>query len=165
MVHEADEPLLWALKSKRRELAEAAKVPAYVIFPDRTLVAMIDAKPQSLDAFAALPGVGAKKLEKFGRIFLEVLTGAPEPEVHPAKMKAAASGSADLLDQLHMLQRDLAYGIDGTAKRLDCPTTTLARIAEARPDSREALVRIKGMDEARLERFGPDFLNAIAEHG
>jgi len=165
MVQQADEPLLWALKSKRRELAEAAKVPAYVIFPDRTLVAMIDAKPQSLDAFAALPGVGAKKLEKFGRIFLEVLTGAPEPEVHPAKMKAASSGSADLLDRLHMLQRDLAYGIDGTAKRLDCPTTTLARIAEAKPDSREALARIKGMDEARLERFGPDFLNAIAEHG
>ena len=164
IVAEADEPLLWALKSKRRELAEAAKVPAYVIFPDRTLVAMVEAKPSTLDAFGALPGVGATKLEKFGRTFLEVLTGAAEPEVHPVKIKAAARGDAALIDRLQDLQRDLAYGVDGTSKRLDCPMSTLGRIAEAKPDSPTALSRIKGMDQARMERFGADFLAAIADH-
>ncbi len=163
MVSEADEPLLWALKSKRRELAEASKVPAYVIFPDRTLVAMVEAKPQSLDAFGRLPGVGTKKLEKFGRIFLEVLTGAPEPEVHPAKMRAAARGDGDLVDRLHAAQIDLAYGPDGTAKPLSCSTATLARIAAARPGSQDELTRVQGMDPARTERFGNVFLRILSE--
>ena len=37
--------LLSALKAKRRALAEAAGVPAYVIFPDRTLIEMAERRP------------------------------------------------------------------------------------------------------------------------
>ncbi|WP_108783375.1 DNA helicase RecQ [Pontivivens insulae] len=165
IVQEADEPLLWALKSKRRELAEAAKAPAYVIFPDRTLVAMVEAKPKTLDEFAALPGVGAKKLEKFGRTFLEVLTGEIEPEAHPARMRAAAKGAGELLDRLQAAQLSLTYGVDGTEKPLSVTTTTLAKIAEVRPASISALASIKGMGDAKAERFGPAFLSLIAEEG
>ncbi|WP_316013828.1 DNA helicase RecQ [Roseobacter sp. HKCCA0434] len=165
LVQAEDEPLLWALKSKRRELAEAARAPAYVIFPDRTLVAMVEAKPRTLDEFGRLPGVGTKKLEKFGRVFLEVITGEAEPEAHPAKIKAAARGDAALIDRLQEIARDLAYGIDGTQKRLDCPMATLARIAEAKPATPDELARTRGMDDARVERFGPGFLDAIAQGG
>ena len=38
IVQAEDEPLLAALKARRRALAEAARVPAYVIFADRTLI-------------------------------------------------------------------------------------------------------------------------------
>ena len=40
LVAEEDEGLLAALKAKRRALADAAGAPAYVIFPDRTLIEM-----------------------------------------------------------------------------------------------------------------------------
>lgn len=71
-------PLLDALKAKRRALAEAARVPAYVIFPDRTLNAMAEKRPVTMDQLAKVDGVGAKKLERYGAAFLEVLTSDAE---------------------------------------------------------------------------------------
>ena len=76
VVSEADAPLLAALKAKRRVLAEAARVPAYVIFPDRTLIEMAQLRPDSLDALARIHGVGAKKLANYGAAFLDVLEDA-----------------------------------------------------------------------------------------
>ncbi|MGL4281050.1 MAG: DNA helicase RecQ, partial [Albidovulum sp.] len=82
MVSDEDAPLLSALKAKRRALAEAARVPAYVIFPDRTLIEMAERRPMTLDEMARVSGVGAKKLESYGAAFLEVIAGAAE-RVHP----------------------------------------------------------------------------------
>jgi ATP-dependent DNA helicase RecQ len=64
LVSEEHAPMLSALKAKRRALAEAARVPAYVIFPDRTLIEMAENRPANLDQMGAISGVGAKKLER-----------------------------------------------------------------------------------------------------
>lgn len=65
---------LWdALKAKRRELAEAQDVPAYIIFNDETLMAMIKARPKTLRDMSLLSGIGKRKLELYGNDFLEVL--------------------------------------------------------------------------------------------
>jgi ATP-dependent DNA helicase RecQ len=65
---------IWeALRAHRRALAESQGVPPYVIFNDRTLQSMVEEMPDSLDAFSQLPGVGARKLEKYGKGFLQVL--------------------------------------------------------------------------------------------
>ena len=61
------------LRALRRELARARGVPPYVIFTDRTLVAMANRRPTTLEAFATLPGVGAKKLDDLGPIFVAEL--------------------------------------------------------------------------------------------
>lgn len=66
---------LWeALRNHRRELAEVQGVPPYVIFHDSTLQAMAELMPSTLDEFGELPGVGARKLDKYGSGFLTVLT-------------------------------------------------------------------------------------------
>ena len=158
-VAEEDEPLLSALKAKRRALAEAARVPAYVIFPDRTLIEMASSRPQDLDAMARIGGVGAKKLESFGAAFLEVIAGAAAP-MHPARRALAGRPEGALLDRLVEAQLRLARGEDGTEKPLSCSTSQLRRIAEARPASRDALSR--HLDEARMERFADAFLEEIA---
>ncbi len=72
---DVDPDLLAALKRLRRELAEATGVPAYVVFPDRTLISMAEARPQTLDALRECHGIGAKKLATYGKAFLEVLAG------------------------------------------------------------------------------------------
>jgi len=162
IVSEDDAPLLAALKAKRRELAEAAGMPAYIVFNDRTLIEMAEARPDSLDAMARISGVGATKLERYGAAFLEVITGAAPPPQHPARRKLAGRPEGALLDRLHAIQRDLARGPDGTEKPLSLSTTTLRRIAQARPDSPDALARIPGMDAARTARFGPALLDEIS---
>ena len=68
-----DPALLAALKAERLRLARERKVPAFVIFSDRTLIDMAARAPRDLDAFAAVHGVGATKLKEFGAIFLGVI--------------------------------------------------------------------------------------------
>lgn len=70
---ETTERLLAALKQKRRELAQEEGVPAYVIFPDRTLIDMAEKRPATLDEMLAVHGVGERKLARYGDAFLEAL--------------------------------------------------------------------------------------------
>ena len=62
-----------ALRDCRRELARSQGVPPYVIFHDVTLEAMAEQQPRTLESFAALPGVGEKKLERYAATFMEVI--------------------------------------------------------------------------------------------
>jgi ATP-dependent DNA helicase RecQ len=71
---DAIDSALWqALRQCRRELAEAQGIPPYVIFHDRTLQEMCLQQPRSLPEFAALAGVGERKLDKYGPAFLAVI--------------------------------------------------------------------------------------------
>lgn len=70
---EADTILFLALRKKRKEIADAAGVPPYVIFPDRTLEAMALTRPRTLAALGELFGVGGTKLLRYGSIFLAVI--------------------------------------------------------------------------------------------
>ena len=54
LISEEDAPLLAALKAKRRALAEAARVPAYIIFNDRTLIEIAETRPANLDDMARI---------------------------------------------------------------------------------------------------------------
>ena len=67
-----------ALRALRRKLAEEHGVPPYVIFPDSTLLEMLRSQPTSLSEMATVSGVGARKLERYGEAFLEVLGGQAE---------------------------------------------------------------------------------------
>ena len=62
--------LLLRLKALRFELAKERKVPAYVIFPDRTLMDLAAKRPSDRLGFSQIHGVGAKKLEQFADVFL-----------------------------------------------------------------------------------------------
>ena len=48
-------------------------MPAYVVFPDATLMEMARERPATLDEMAGINGVGPRKLEGFGPVFLEVI--------------------------------------------------------------------------------------------
>jgi ATP-dependent DNA helicase RecQ len=71
------DPLFEALRARRHELAQQQGVPPYVVFHDSTLAAMAAFRPQTLDEFAQLPGVGERKLQTYGAAFLEVIRGIP----------------------------------------------------------------------------------------
>jgi ATP-dependent DNA helicase RecQ len=68
--------LFEALRALRRQLARKQRVPPYVVFGDRSLVDMVKRRPQSLEAMAAVHGVGEAKLRRYGEDFLEALAEA-----------------------------------------------------------------------------------------
>jgi ATP-dependent DNA helicase RecQ len=73
VVSEADVALLEALKALRAKLAQVQKVPAYVVFSDRTLVELATHRPDGPRAMREIHGVGDTKLERYGAAFLEVV--------------------------------------------------------------------------------------------
>lgn len=68
-----DQALLAALKACRLELAREREVPAYVIFPDATLLEMASLRPGTMKLMTQINGVGPRKLEEFGAMFLRVI--------------------------------------------------------------------------------------------
>ncbi|MEN8214838.1 MAG: DNA helicase RecQ [Pseudomonadota bacterium] len=70
---DADKILWEALRTERMELAAKQSVPPYVIFHDSTLEDMVLQRPHTLAEFALLSGVGTRKLERYGQIFVDIL--------------------------------------------------------------------------------------------
>lgn len=160
-VDDEDADLLTALKACRRALAEAQKVPTYIIFADRTLIEMAQKRPKTPDQMMGISGIGVKKLESYGAAFLAVITGATPEGQHPARRKLAGRDAGQVFDRLAEVQVELARGADGTGKPLSCTQTTLRQIAERRPSTLGELADIAGMGEAKLDRFGEAFLAVL----
>ena len=64
-----------ALRAWRSEVAREHNLPAYIVFNDATLAQMALTAPGTLDELSGISGVGAKKLEAYGREILRVLAG------------------------------------------------------------------------------------------
>ncbi|WP_245418018.1 DNA helicase RecQ [Cohaesibacter celericrescens] len=69
----ADQDLFEALRAARSELAREHKVPAYVIFNDKTLHDMAIQKPTTRPDFLHIHGVGSSKQKKFADHFIDVV--------------------------------------------------------------------------------------------
>ncbi len=62
--------LVERLKALRKRLADARGVPAYVVFSDKTLQDMAERRPRDRLEFLDVHGVGQKKLDAYGDLFL-----------------------------------------------------------------------------------------------
>ena len=61
------------LRAWRTDTAKSDGVPAYVIFHDATLAEIARSAPDTIDDLRHIPGIGARKLERFGDELLEVV--------------------------------------------------------------------------------------------
>jgi ATP-dependent DNA helicase RecQ len=68
-----DDRVFEALRALRRELAEARRVPAYIVFSDKVLVELALRKPSTEAEMLEVPGVGPAKLQRYGQAFLDLL--------------------------------------------------------------------------------------------
>ncbi|GHT78740.1 ATP-dependent DNA helicase RecQ [Actinomycetota bacterium] len=66
----AEFELFEALRALRFDLATQADLPAYIVFSDATLRDMVIRRPNTEAEFLEVSGVGAKKLETYGKAFL-----------------------------------------------------------------------------------------------
>ena len=159
LVSDEDAPLLSALKAKRRALAEEARVPAYIIFNDRSLIEMAQNRPKTLDDMAHINGVGAVKLEKYGKEFIAVISKEILIMPHPSRQRLAGRKEGNVYDSLLQAQGQLVRGQDGTGKPMSCSASLLAKVATEKPNDLSNLKRILG--EKKADRFGPAFLDVL----
>jgi ATP-dependent DNA helicase RecQ len=67
------EALFERLRTLRKQLADTHGLPPYVIFHDSTLREIVQRKPQTLQEFASIRGVGEGKLARYGQQFIAAL--------------------------------------------------------------------------------------------
>ena len=119
-----DEPLFERLREHRLKLAKEHGVPPYIIFHDSTLEEMATTRPATLDAMRYIPGVGEKKLEKFGEAFLAVILSSPLPDILKNNLSDTINETLILLDE--------GKDIDTIAERRDIKVSTVySHLAEA----------------------------------
>ncbi|UYP28976.1 DNA helicase RecQ [Pseudomonas sp. Z8(2022)] len=151
--HERD---MWeALRSLRRKLAEEHSVPPYVIFPDATLLEMLRSQPSSLSEMAEVSGVGARKLERYGQAFLEVLNGA-----------AADAARAPVADLRHELVSLARAGMTPAqiAGQLKCTEKNVySLLAEAIAEQQLTLEQALDLPEELLGEIQESFLDGEGE--
>jgi len=68
-----NQELFGILRELRKQLADEANVPPFVIFGDASLQEMAYYFPNDQTSFSAISGVGARKLEQFSQVFLEAI--------------------------------------------------------------------------------------------
>ena len=74
--NDVDQDLYENLRATRQQIAKKRRLPAYVIFHDKTLIELAKAKPQNLDEMLDITGIGESKLRKFGQELLNVIIAA-----------------------------------------------------------------------------------------
>jgi ATP-dependent DNA helicase RecQ len=72
---EPDAELFEKLRALRKSIADAERVPAYIVFSDAVLRAMAASEPRTEHELLAISGVGPVKLERYGARFLALLRG------------------------------------------------------------------------------------------
>lgn len=73
-IQEQDSELWEALKTCRMDFSIENGVPPYMIFHDTTLEEMLFRRPKTLEEMLLINGVGATKLERYGKSFLSVIS-------------------------------------------------------------------------------------------
>ncbi|MFI0722653.1 ATP-dependent DNA helicase UvrD2 [Streptomyces sp. NPDC021224] len=90
-----DEGLFERLRAWRSEQAKALGQPAYCVFTDRTLLAIAEVRPEDAGGLAVIPGVGARKLDKFGADVLALCAGEAAGEAADEAGDEAGGEAAD----------------------------------------------------------------------
>ncbi len=71
---EEDAELFESLRSLRKKLADQMAIPAYIVLSDKTLHLLALKKPETIDEFGEISGIGEFKKEKYGKEFLAVIS-------------------------------------------------------------------------------------------
>ena len=144
-----------ALRTLRRKLAEEHSVPPYVIFPDSTLLEMLRSQPRNLSDMAQVSGVGARKLERYGEAFLEVLNGGESAE--------APKAVTDLRHELVSLAR-AGMTPAQIASQLNCGEKSVYNLlAEAIASQQLSLEQALDLPEELLGEIQDAFLDGEGE--
>ena len=179
-----EEGLFQHLRVLRKKIADDLGVPPYYIFPDTSLLAMAQQRPQSRSHFAQIPGVGSQKLEAYYTVFTDEIRSYCElhnldmdvealypPTSNQKKEQASPSrASATVTRQLTLELYQQGLGIEEIARERNLkPTTIIGHLSELIEEGEvldiERIVqpgRQKVIASA-LEQMGSDVLKPVKE--
>jgi ATP-dependent DNA helicase RecQ len=160
----------------RKRLADERSVPPYVIFSDVSLRQMARSYPASSAEFSRISGVGEKKLEEFGPLFLAeiatFLSTHSRQSFAPASLPAAKARPARITPtvQESLTLFRAGHAVDEIAERRGMVADTIyGHLATAVAAGEKIASTVFFKDTAgpeienALARFGTDNLTGIVE--
>lgn len=61
------------LRQLRKKLADQQAIPAYIVLSDKVLHLLASSRPETVEAFGEISGIGEYKKERYGKDFVEVI--------------------------------------------------------------------------------------------
>lgn len=127
-----DAELFEILRDVRKNLADAAGLPPYIIFPDTTLREMAAYYPANSEAISLINGVGEVKLKKYGDAFLEaVVLYCKKKGINPAENGQSPKKNKLLVKADSVQNKETPATIQETLNYF-CQGLTLTEIAQKR---------------------------------
>ncbi len=172
-----DAELFEILRDRRRELADEADLPPFVIFADRSLMEMAAYYPQTLDELGAMYGVGMYKLDNYGETFVALIRDYCLPRGISSREKSRPRRDSE--DEVtprtikYVRLYEQGQAIDSIAAEYGVTRQTVVthlwRYAKAgnrvRSDGLRQAVALSPADEKRaraaLEELGADYLGPV----
>ncbi|GAC1332989.1 MAG: DNA helicase RecQ [Chloroflexota bacterium] len=176
---EQNPQLFDVLRALRKRLADERGIPPYVIFHDKTLRQIGATAPRSIDDLLRIPGVGQRKAQDFGPIFLPVIAeylgqagGAESSYVsapRPRAVRIPGELGESARESLRLYREGHAVASIARARNL-AETTIENHLTEAieagehvdvsqivQPDKQQAIVRA-------FDMLGTERLKPVMEH-
>ena len=70
------------LRQLRKKLADQQAIPAYIVLSDKVLHLLASSKPDTIEAFGTISGIGEYKKERYGKDFVSVIKKYMESNPH-----------------------------------------------------------------------------------
>ena len=172
----------------REQLARSTDRDPYLVFENRTARELATFRPTSMDALRAVWGIGERRAAWFGQDLLRLIAEweTAHPSAAPSAVNPAVQPTLGLRpgrvsgvtsvpveddvrpdDPLYIALRawrtDRARA-EGAPAYTIFADRTLRDLVRLRPRNMHALMRVWGLGESRVERFGRDLLEVVATH-
>ncbi len=145
-LHTGNEALWNALRAKRREIAEQQDIPPYIIFHDVSLMEMVEQRPSTIEQFARISGVGARKLELYGDDFLAIINDFTQQSEPQANLSDTAFETLSLFR--------LGFSVEQIADQRQLKTSTIyGHLAQAIEHAELVLQDVITLDAAELKHI------------
>ncbi|MAQ42461.1 DNA helicase RecQ [Mesonia oceanica] len=149
------------LRKLRYEIAQEEDIPAYLVFNDATLKEIERERPQTDEEFKRISGVGERKLEVYGDVFMNEIR-----KFHKKKRKKANTH----LTTYELYQQGLS--VEEISKKRELAVTTIySHIAKLYMDGKDINIHdfvsqqeIEQVQQAQQELQHPEGLKPYFEH-
>ena len=175
------EDLYDAILDLREQIARQTDRDPFRVFENRTAREVATHRPQSMEVLPAIWGIGEKRATWFGRALIDLVAewerehpeAAPppalvaQPRLERRRTAAVDEGPDvrpdDPLFQALRAWRSARAREEGLPAYTVFSDRTLRELVTVRPRNVHALLRVWGLGESRVERFGPELVQVIRD--
>lgn len=158
----SQQAVLKALYLFRDGEALRRNLPPFKVMNNEALVNIARENPKTKKTLAAIRGVGARNVERYGTPLLHLMRESRReaPPARPARKKRLDPGVVDRFERLFQWRKDRAVA-RGVESDVILSRETMWSIARDNPESMDDLARIAGIGPERLSLHGKEILGEL----